>query len=396
VLTSSERVGQLETPFFGVYKKRYANQFPAYNGCPAPNGMAEINGDISVRVMVTLPAGSVTTGSNPYTPVRVRVHRCAGDDFRFIRRVATPPLYWNLWKVKDPVSSVVYDYQMFPSRLFNPSTGWRTTGTAFLKPQSLVQRKPRRTRVVEIPESESDSDQSYAVVGEAHALDQQVYNGVVVQPNSFAAFLFDVHRGSQSLVNVPCGLPVPTLSIDVRNNGHVQEDVDEYSVTPGDRYVTFTYTLAIREQQVTASFRSRDYANLPGHGIVVQGLIKEMLDWAVINANGPIDIYSQLHAWFTQHFDDLETKPAFSLLNEIQQQISGLQIIVSEDPPEGPLHQLQHPVTVVVQCQDQPTARWGHRHVTGSKHSSKRGAAAQVLLNMRMSALAVATEQIHA
>jgi len=108
-----------------------------------------------------------------------------------------------------------------------------------------------------------------------------------------------------------------------------------------------------------------------------------MLTWATVNMNGTIDFKTQVKNWLVSHEAENIGKVAFSIFNEMQRQVSGLTVVVQEDAPEGQQHALQHPVSVTVSCAADKNIGWTARAVTGSKHSSKRDAAALVLQHMR-------------
>jgi hypothetical protein len=396
VLTSQNPTGQIEVPFDGIYTKRFVKTPNGYNGLPSGsycNASGEFCGDILVRIRQMVPNITV---SGSLVPLKIRIHRAAGDDFRFIRYLARPPVYWNLAKVTDVVAGTTWDYQLFPSCLINTTTGWRQPGTARnrMKPQSAIdpKRRPRRRVVVEVDESDSEIS---ILNGEAQANEALfannplpllpvggTFNGISIAEGSFAYFIYEVAANRTNLTSVPCGLPVPAFVIDVRNQGKVASATSIYPV--GTRLVTHSYTLSIREHEAKFSVDFPHYILHNGEAQrIMDFVLLDMLTWASVHSNGPQDIHSQLNAWFITNAAAIENKPAFSVLNEIQQQVSGLEIIVSESPPEGPQHALQHPVAVTVRCVDKPEIQWNGRASTGSKHASKRDAALIALNKMK-------------
>jgi hypothetical protein len=426
VLTPQNPIGQLEVPFDGIYDKRFVIGPQNYNGSGTGqyvNASATEGGLILVRVLVEAPYG-MDTNLGHTVPVHVRIHRAAGDDFRFIRTLARPPTYWNLSKVTNNTGSgdPIYDYQLFPSCLFDGTTGWKTSGTPFkIKPGTIIseKRRPRRRVLVEV-----DSDSEISVLGESQSgtptppptmiwcryckayrirfceicaewqdIPQGeaqmlggadlpdpgvvgVFNNITLTPGSYAHFLHRVYAGDALLSNIPCAFPVPAYHIHVRNAGAV----NEY----GTPIVTHTAELSIREHSSVFSLNYFDYL-LPAADtkLLFNKCLVDMLTWATVNMNGTIDFKTQVKNWLVSHEAENIGKVAFSIFNEMQRQVSGLTVVVQEDAPEGQQHALQHPVSVTVSCATDKNTKWTARAVTGSKHSSKRDAAALVLQHMR-------------
>jgi hypothetical protein len=371
VLKPGAPVGQFEVPFDGIYEKRLIWYYN-YNGQNQANVSACGGGQIIVRVVQRVPASSVTSQAS-FVPVNIRIHRAAGDDFRFIRFNSIPRPFWNLFKMSIPVTvgpNVIYDYQLYPSCLVS-LTGWRTSGTALgtMKPKSVIdaKRRPRKPRLIEVFDDESDSDKSYIAVGEPQALtDADIASAVA---GTFAEYMARVVRNPALEGDIACGLPRPTLEITSRHVG------------PLDYQVTFNYH--IREHMSTVTFQSN--CMLPDDSVMRNMLWTarlDMLEWALVNKNDVQTVEQQISIWLRINAQTLMNKQAFSILNEMQQHITGLTIEVIEEPPEGPHHALQHRVTVRVRCATGPS--WEGSSTSGSKHTSKRDAAALCLTNIRL------------
>jgi hypothetical protein len=401
ILSPDAPIAVLEAPFCGIYDKMFTQSYIGYSykgTVSNANASAYYSGKVIISVTQMVPPAA----SGKYRimpPVQIRVSRHAGDDFRFMRFIGVPPTYWNYWKLRDPHGAGTWCMQLEPSRMRFAASAFIIAGTAFasLKPGSSIKRPIRRQPSANESEFEFVEDEKARLRKRLHELELGEAQGITytprqgapdvvsinngppinLAPGGYAEFLTKWRAGMVNIIDIPCGMPVPTFD-------HVTRFApDEIDGVPVESW-RHQLTLAVREKSITRYVRAGTMI-LPQDQVVAarDTLLEDLIEWAVVNHNATQSIYQQINNWLIANDERAQRAVAFSVLNEIQQQISGLEIIVTERPPEGPQDALQWPVRVELRCTHTQDASWIHQSTTGSKHSSKRDAAAHVLVAVR-------------
>lgn len=377
ILSPNQPRAGVELPFSGIQPFGVCGAFTNAGTFAFPAGQARENvlPYTNLDVLLWLRYRETTTGTpNAITPARsVRVWIMAGDDFGFAHFTTVPQVYMNF--EKQGGKAILYppnNYASGNSLLEDPSEKQ--------EPERKHPIRVRKKKTIQLEVDDSSSDNESIVMlpenSSAQVLSFEPYDlsktyyymsdnahAIACTPGSFASFIAYIFVNPGYFNRAMSTRPPSIERIHARS-------MTIESETQGPRLVFELFT-----QGHTSRLEvSNEVFTLPSWtDDITQQLVREMCEWAVVNANTLASPLDRLAAYMGLMAVTNAQKPPLSIFNEMH--ASGLisSIDVNESPPIGPLNNLQWPITVKITLPDNTT--YSATATVATKHVSKRTAA---------------------